>query len=282
MTQLTELQSADAYCRHMAKRHYENFSVASFILPPDLRKHLARIYAFCRTTDDLGDESGGAGFSRLEQWRFQTTASFEHPAGIVHPVLLALRETIGTFEIPRQPFLDLIDANIQDQTVSAYATWDELLDYCRLSAAPVGRMVLAVFQSVDAHRTALADDVCIGLQIANFAQDVCVDRGKGRTYMVQSDIEVSGMEGAIRAACDRSWQLLQSGHELEGLFRGRKRLQLRLYRLGGEAIIEAVRAIKYRSDQKRPQLSASLKARLVVEAMSPGRGYDRAATRRFA
>jgi len=307
-----ELSAADAYCRYLANRHYENFSVASLVLTSATRLHLARIYAFCRTTDDLGDESGPAALARLALWREQVERCFEKGPSPIHPVLLALSQTIGGFDLPPQPFLDLIDANVQDQTVTSYDTWDDLRQYCLLSAAPVGRMVLRVFGVREARAERLSDDVCIGLQLANFAQDVSIDRGKGRTYLLQSDLQaqghpeaprgyppstddtqrvtqacggvtqacggvtqacggVPGTRGAIRAMCDRAEGLLAAGWELEELVPLRLRIQLALYRLGGGAILEAVRQIHYRTDQRRPQLSRLEKARLVPLAVRQSR-----------
>src|ERR1019366_8218823 len=189
-------READALCLRMARRHYENFSVASLVVPRRLRLHLARIYAYCRTTDDLGDESGGDALWRLQRWQSDVLAMFQGRPP-VHPVLVALAGTVRRFEIPAEPFLDLIAANLQDQRVSAYATWEELRDYCMLSAAPVGRMVLRLFEVADPQAVPLSDDVCIGLQLANFAQDVAVDRGKGRTYLIQSELERLRLPGAV-------------------------------------------------------------------------------------
>jgi squalene synthase HpnC len=263
-------READALCLRMARRHYENFSVASLVVPRPLRLHLARIYAFCRTTDDLGDESGEDALWRLRLWQSEVEAMFQgHPP--VHPVLVALTGTVRRFEIPPEPFLDLIAANVQDQRVSAYATWEGLRDYCMLSAAPVGRMVLRLFEVVDPRAVPLSDDVCIGLQLANFAQDVAVDRGKGRTYLIQSELDRLGLPGAVEAMCDRALQLLGSGRELEQLpMPGRLRLQLSLYRRGGEAIIEAIRREGFRTDRSRPQVATATKLGLVAGAVSEG------------
>lgn len=293
-----ELSAADAYCRYLASRHYENFSVASLVLSSATRLHLARIYAFCRTTDDFGDESRPAALARLALWREQVERCFQEGPGPIHPVLLALSHTIAAFDLPLQPFLDLVDANVQDQIVTRYDTWDDLRQYCMLSAAPVGRMVLKVFGVQEARAERLSDDVCIGLQLANFAQDVSIDRGKGRTYLLQSDLQaqgqpvapgtswvcyppsaddtqafggVPGIRGAIRAMCDRAEGLLASGWELEELVPLRLRIQLALYRLGGGAILAAVRQMDYRTDQRRPHLSRLEKARLVPLAVRQSR-----------
>ena len=135
------MMQADAHCRDLALRHYENFSVASRFVPAPLRADLMRFYAFCRTTDDFGDESPSreAALEHLRAWRVETEAMFSG-AQPVHPVLIALRETVNKHGLEPQPFLDLIAANVQDQTVTSYATWPELQGYCLLSAAPVGRV----------------------------------------------------------------------------------------------------------------------------------------------
>lgn len=268
---LTELQAADAYCRYLADRHYENFSVVSLLLPSVLRLHLARIYAFCRTTDDLGDESGPSALPRLALWREQVQQCFDGGPDPVHPVLLALRRTAAAFDLSPRPFLDLIEANMQDQRVSTYETWDELRQYCLLSAAPVGRLVLRVFGVRDPRAATLSDDVCIGLQLANFAQDVAVDRAKGRIYLPQSDLRAHGLHGAVRATCERAERLLASGRELEEMAPGRLRVQLALYRLGGMAILSSIRRMGYRTDQERPHVSPTVKAGLVPLAFIQSR-----------
>ncbi len=280
MTELTERESADRYCRYLAGRHYENFSVASLLVPSAQRLHLARIYAYCRTTDDFGDESRGDAEARLRSWRLQVEALFAGRADPVHPVLLALQSTIDEFGLPSDPFVDLIDANLQDQRVSEYADWAALRGYCMLSAAPVGRLVLGVFGVVDSRAVALSDDVCIGLQLANFAQDVGVDRRKGRTYLIGRELHDHGLQGAVRLLCDRAESLLQSGRELETMVSGRLRVQLSLYRLGGGAIIAAIRRAGYATDQARPVVSRVEKIRLLGVALrETARRYDRVPAR---
>lgn len=265
MSALTERECADAYCRLLAGRHYENFSVAAWHLRAPLRLDLARIYAYCRTTDDLGDESDGAARVRLERWRDEVGELFAGGTP-VHPVLLALRGTVERHQLPAQPFLDLIQANLRDQEVTSYATWPELRAYCLLSAAPVGRMVLRVFGLTEPFAERLSDDVCIGLQLANFAQDVGIDETKGRTYLVRSELEAGGVASATRAHCERARLLLASGRELEALAPPPLRLQLALYRLGGLAICDAIERAGYRTDVRRPRVSRSVKASLVVRA----------------
>ena len=262
----SELAHADAFCRRLARRHYENFTVASAVLPAELRVHLARIYAFCRVTDDLGDESRSD--ARLRAWRDQVVVALGRDAVPSHPVLLALRETVNACAIPTQPFLDLISANQQDQRIAAYATRAELEAYCSLSAAPVGRMVLAVLGIRGARAEQLSDSVCVGLQLANFAQDVAVDARLGRCYLPADDVEALGVHGAVRALCDRAEALLAAGYELERMTAGRLRAQLAMYRLGGSAILDAIRRASYRTDTVRPQVSAAAKARLAAEAVA--------------
>jgi squalene synthase HpnC len=260
------LEAADAYCRILTRRHYENFSVASRFVDRATRRDLTRIYAYCRTTDDLGDESpDGTALPRLERWRNEVEALFRSvPA--VHPVLVALAPTVERHAIGVQPFLDLIAANVADQHATRYRTWDELYGYCRLSAAPVGRMVLRVFGVTGDREEKLSDDVCIGLQLANHAQDVSRDAAMGRRYLVESDVDARGIAGAAQAMVERARTLLASGEELERSVPRPLRLQLALYRMGGLAICDAIAAIGYKTEDERPSVAASTKVSLVVRA----------------
>ncbi len=260
------LEAADLYCRTLTRKHYENFSVASRFVDARTRRDLSRIYAYCRTTDDLGDESrDGNAVPRLERWRAEVDALF---AGTqpVHPVLFALADTIERHAMRAQPFLDLIAANVQDQFVKRYPTWDDLIGYCRLSAAPVGRMVLSVFGVRDGEAQRLSDDVCIGLQLANHAQDVSRDDAIGRRYLVESDVAAGGTAGAARAMVERARELLASGEALELQAPRALRLQLALYRMGGLAICDAIEALGYKTEHERPSVSAATKVSLVVRA----------------
>jgi squalene synthase HpnC len=261
-----DVAAADAYCGELAGRHYENFTVASRVLQHGLRRDLARIYAYCRTTDDFGDEHGAGARARLDQWRREVLDLFagRPPA---HPVLVALRGTIARCDLPAQPFLDLIQANLQDQEISRYESWPELRAYCMLSAAPVGRMVLRVFGVAAPEAVPLSDDVCIGLQIANFAQDVSVDAGKGRCYLLQSELRTGGAAGATRAHCVRARTLLDSGRRLEAMVPWALRLQLALYRLGGLAITDAVARLEYRTDRERPRVAGPARVLVLARAV---------------
>jgi squalene synthase HpnC len=260
------LEAADAYCRTLTRRHYENFSVASRFVNADLRRELARIYAFCRTTDDFGDESApGAALDRLARWRDETQALFAGKQPI-HPVLIALAPTIERHGLPEQPFLDLIEANVVDQHAGRYENWEQLDAYCRLSAAPVGRMVLGVFDVRDETAERLSDDVCIGLQLANHAQDVRRDAAIGRKYLVESDIATAGEAGATASMVRRARTLLASGEELERRVPRALSLQLALYRMGGLAICDAIEAQGYRTVESRPSVSTRRKLSLMLRA----------------
>ncbi len=262
-------RAADAYCRCLTAGHYENFIVASGLVPEPMRLDLARIYAFCRITDDLGDESGSPenALSRLERWRDEVRAMF---AGTppVHPVLAVLLQTIERTRIPAQTFLDLIEANVLDQRVSRYRTWPELDAYCRFSAAPVGRIVLAVFGITDPRAPALSDDVCIGLQLANHAQDVKRDAEIGRQYLLEEDVDRSGVDGAVRSLVERARAMLDSGRALEPMAPFALRLQLSLYRLGGQAICDAIERVGYHTDRVRPTVTRPAKASIVMRALA--------------
>lgn len=266
MTRPLDVAAADAYCWRLACRHYENFTVASRLLRRGLRRDLARVYAYCRSTDDLGDEHGVEARAHLERWREEVVELFAGGRP-THPVLVALRDTVQHYQLPAQPFLDLIQANLQDQVVSSYAAWPELRAYCDKSAAPVGRIVLRLFRIRTPAAEPLSDDVCIGLQLANFAQDVSVDAAKGRTYLLQTDLQAGGITGATRGLCERARTLLASGRELEGLAPWPLRFQLALYRLGGLAIVDAIERLGYRTDLQRPQVSPWAKLLVLQHAV---------------
>jgi squalene synthase HpnC len=270
---VNEIESADAYCRMLATRHYENFAVASKIVPGRIRLDLMRFYGFCRTTDDLGDESASRdeALARLARWRDETEAFFAGAAP-VHPVLIALRETVEHYHLDKQPFLDLIAANEQDQHVHNYASWPQLEAYCMLSAAPVGRVVLRFFGIANPVTEKLSDDVCIGLQLANHAQDVSRDVKIGRRYLLDEDLERGGTRVAVQALVARARTLLASGKTLEAMAPGALRLQLALYRLGGLAICDAIERLGYATEVTRPSVSKRAKVGILVRAVTEAAG----------
>ena len=176
-------EEARGYTRWLATSHYENFHVASVLLPKRLHQDFYNVYAFCRWADDLGDELGDAAESLrlLAWWREELEAMFGGEAR--HPVFVALKETVERHRLPREPFEDLIAAFVQDQTVHSYEDWGDLWSYCRCSANPVGRLVLRLCGYADERRDRWSDAICTGLQLANFWQDVAVDLTKDRIYL---------------------------------------------------------------------------------------------------
>jgi squalene synthase HpnC len=175
--------AAQQYTRWLATHHYENFNVASWLLPKELHQHFYNLYAYCRWADDLGDEipEKERALELLDWWEEELDACYEgRPA---HPVFVALRETVVAKEVPKQPFVDLLKAFRQDQVVKRYETWEAVLDYCLYSANPVGRLVLYLCGYRDGQRQKLSDATCTALQLANFWQDVSRDLEKGRIYI---------------------------------------------------------------------------------------------------
>src|SRR5215470_4608867 len=186
---------AQAYCRRLATTHYENFSVATWFLPKRLRQHFYNVYAYCRISDDLGDEVGNPqqSLELLDQWQAELNACY---AGTPrHPVFVALQETARSFNIPKHEFSDLLIAFRQDQSVTRFETFHDVLGYCRYSANPVGHLVLYLCGYSDPERQQLSDSTCTALQLANFWQDVAVDYGKGRVYLPQEDLRRYGVSG---------------------------------------------------------------------------------------
>ncbi len=182
------LAEAHEYCARLARTHYENFSVASWFLPRRLRQHFYNVYAYCRISDDLGDEVGdtAASLELLNQWQQELDACYEgNPR---HPVFVALAETVRQFDIPKHEFSDLLIAFRQDQTITRFETFNDLLAYCRYSANPVGHLVLYLCGYRDFERQYLSDFTCTALQLANFWQDVSVDYEKGRIYLPLEDL----------------------------------------------------------------------------------------------
>ncbi len=187
------LDQAFGYCEKLAKTHYENFSVTNLWLPSQIRPHFASIYAYCRWSDDLADEAGDSlRSSELLNW-WHTELSKAKYGESLHPVFLALHHTIDSFSLSIEPFEDLLSAFLQDQSVTSYRDDIHLLDYCRRSANPVGRLILALARSNSPQSIAWSDSICTGLQIANFCQDVRVDADRGRFYLPKSRMDQAGI-----------------------------------------------------------------------------------------
>jgi squalene synthase HpnC len=277
-----DLADALEATRELAHSHYENFSVVSMLLPKHLRQDFCNVYAFCRIADDLGDEIGDRDRSlELLKWFGQLTREcYAGRAGTA--LFVALAETIRKFDVPIQPFLDLIDAFEQDQRVVRYDTFEQVLDYCRRSADPVGRLVLYMCGYRDETRQRLADKVCTGLQLVNFWQDVRRDvLERDRIYLPRESMERFDVsESQIRdGRCDENYRRLiqfevdraerffNEGEELLDLLDRGVRPQISLFSKGGRAIIAAIRRQGYDTLGRRPRLSKWQKARLVLAAL---------------
>lgn len=267
------------YCEGLAKSHYENFTVVSWFLPKPLRPSMYAVYAFCRHTDDLGDEAAGDRLALLNEWEQDLHRCIAGEPQ--HPILKALQPTLRRHGMPLEPFLRLIEANRMDQRIRSYATYEELVCYCEHSATPVGRMVLHVFGYGDAERQRLSDATCIALQLANFWQDVARDYTMGRTYIPLEDLGRFGYTEADlqqRVVNDRLRQLMQfeverarglfeAGAKLVPLVNRELRLDLQLFTAGGLAILEAIKRQGYDTLSIRPQVSKGKKLRLVLRGL---------------
>jgi len=272
------LSRAQKYCRRLARRHYENFTVASLLLPRHLRQHFYNVYAYCRWADDLADETGDPqrGLALLDWWEQELRECYQGHSQ--HPVFVALEDTIRQFAIPVDPFVDLLVAFRQDQRVARYESLDQLLDYCRYSANPVGRLVLYLGRCHDPERARLADSICTGLQLANFLQDVALDWERGRVYLPQTHCRQFGYDESMfaRRECNEPFRRLLAAEaaEAEGwLRRGQPlvplvpeelRLDVALFIHGGLALVEAIRRNQYDVWSRRPVLSKLEKLRIVA------------------
>jgi squalene synthase HpnC len=277
------LAHAQGQTRRLARTHYENFSVVSLLLPRHLRQDFSNVYAFCRVADDLGDEVGDREKSLrlLADFRDQTLECFADRAKT--PVFVALAQTIARHQLPPQPFLDLIDAFEQDQRITRYETYDQLLDYCRRSANPVGRIVLYLCGYRDQRRQELSDLTCTALQLANFWQDVRRDvLERDRIYIPRQSMDCFGVsEGQIlRGQCDdrfralirfevdRTADLFDRGAALLPLLRPSVRMQVSLFGKGGRAVLSAIRRQNYDTLSRRPRLSKWQKGQLVFSTLA--------------
>ncbi|MBN2021908.1 MAG: squalene synthase HpnC [Pirellulales bacterium] len=273
------LRSSRRYCRRLARRHYENFTVASWLLPRALRPHVCHVYAYARWADDLADEPGdpGRSLALLDWWEGELHACYEGNA--VHPVFVALADTIRRFDLPREPLVDLLVAFRQDLSTARYETPDQVLEYCRYSANPVGRLVLCLGRCNDAGRARLADAVCTGLQLANFCQDVAEDWDRGRVYLPWAHCRRHGYveEHFARRECNDAFRRLLSAEvdEAEGWLRrgiplvGRMpeglQLPVALFIRGGLAILDAIRRADFDVWTRRPTVAGWQKIQLAAE-----------------
>ncbi len=280
------LEEAQQWCQHLTETHYENFHVASWFLPRRLRAHFHAVYAYCRVSDDLGDEAGSTAQSRalLDWWQEQLMACYRGEA--THPVFVALAPTIRACDIPMDPFADLLTAFRQDQSITRFGSIEDLLAYCRYSANPVGRLVLYIAGYSDAERFRLSDQTCTALQLANFWQDIRVDYAKGRIYLPQADMARFKVTEAMLAECitarhasDAIRELLRyevgyarvlfrSGLPLIRMVDRELAVDVDLFSRGGLEILRAIEAQGYDVLRARPSISKSRKSALLFRALA--------------
>ncbi|MEK8088171.1 squalene synthase HpnC [Thermithiobacillus plumbiphilus] len=277
-----DVRQAYAWCRRLAAGHYENFPIASLLLPRSLRDPVAAIYAFARLADDLADEGSASPDARLNAlaaWRAKLHAAARGQAD--EPVFIALADAIPRHDLPVGLLEDLLSAFEQDVGKTRYASFGELMDYCRRSANPIGRLLLHLYGVTDARSLGQSDAICSALQLINFWQDVGVDLKKGRIYLPKEDMQrfrVSeadllagrmslGLNQLMRFEVDRTRRLLQSGAPLGKTLKGRLGFNLRLTVLGGAAILEAIHKNDYDVLHKRPVIRWNTWPRLLQRAI---------------
>lgn len=268
----------DTLCKKLAQSHYENFTVGSIFLPRDLRRHFYNIYAYCRVCDDLADETGDPLLSLklLDWWQEELHACYNGEPR--HPVFVALKDTIDQFDLPVKPFEDLINAFVQDQQVTRYATFSDLLSYCERSANPVGRLVLYLLNYRDEERQRLSDYTCTALQLANFWQDVAVDYQKGRIYLPGEDMERFGYTEfelrnsvlnasfirLMRFETERTREFFKQGAELQEMIIGPGAADVELFTNGGTALLDSLERGSFNIFRKRISVSKAKKLKLMA------------------
>ncbi len=281
---MVSLEAAYAACERLAHGHYENFPVASILVPRRMRRHVAAVYAFARAGDDFADEGRRSAEERyrlLDGWlrRLHAAAAAQTPgppAAAGEPaesaeIFLALGATMRSKGLPQQLFEDLLSAFRQDVSITRYATWQELMDYCRRSANPVGRLVLRIADYRDARLDAQSDAICTALQLTNFWQDLRIDFERGRIYLPAEEwLTRGGREEALAAsrlpspwtqalaaAAARTQGLFEAGRPLCDVVRGRLRCELRATWLGGVRILDRLEAVAFDPLVRRPRLTVA-------------------------
>ena len=261
------LDQAYQYCATLAKSHYENFTVASWLMPRQMRRHMHAIYAYARIADDFADEDHD--LAKLDDWERELDMAYAGSPR--HPVMVAVADTARRFDIPRQPFADLLVAFRSDVSFRGFETMESLLSYCRYSANPVGRLVLYLFGYRDPERQRLSDLVCSGLQLANFWQDVAIDFAKGRIYFPRADLarfsvtpEVFARGAAsaefvvlMRHEVEVARVMLHEGAALHELVDRRLSRDILMFAGGGLAILRAIENVGCDVFQRRPKLGKS-------------------------
>jgi squalene synthase HpnC len=281
------VDGAYQYCEGLARSHYENFPVGSFLVPGPLRKHFYSIYSFARTADDFADEGYAEGHSErdrldlLEEWRGMLARAFNGHA--THPIFVALSHTQAQFGLPITLFEDLLSAFMQDVTVRRYQSFEGLLDYCRRSANPVGRLILLLFGYRDERLHSWSDDICTALQLANHWQDVAIDLAKDRVYIPGEDLarfglsfdDLSGgpverLKDLMRFEVARARELFARGKPLCVSVGGRLGVELRAVWLGGARILDLIERNGYDVFARRPVITSADKLRILSLAARKG------------
>jgi squalene synthase HpnC len=261
----TTLEQAYEYCAQIARSHYENFTVASWLMPRRMRPHMHAIYAYARIGDDFADEDRS--LTKLEEWGQELDLAFQGSPR--HPVMVAVADTARRFDIPKEPFGDLLKAFRSDVDFKGFDTIEDLLEYARSSANPVGRLVLYLFGYRDAERQRLADAVCSGLQLANFWQDIAIDLAKDRVYLPRRDMENFGVtvqdlrdgrmspqfEALMKHEVASAREMLMSGEALARIVDRRLGRDVLMFAGGGLAILRAIERIDYDVFRARPKLN---------------------------
>jgi len=280
MQESANIREAFRYCEAIARRHYENFPVASVFLPRAKRPFVAAIYAFARAADDFADEGDlppAERLRRLDGWEAKLDACYRGSAS--DPVFIALAETVHRHAIPQQPLHDLLAAFRMDVTTKRYRTYRDLLQYCSCSANPIGRLILYLFEEASERTIPLSDALCTALQLTNFWQDVAVDLRKGRVYLPLEDLDRFGyteedlfafkadtrFASLIRFQVERTRQLFDAGKPLAEIASNRLRFELRLTLAGGIAILDRIRRGNYDVLTRRPALTVPERAFVLVK-----------------
>jgi hydroxysqualene synthase len=275
------IAQAFVHCEQLSREHYENFPVASFFLPAHLRPYVAAIYAFARTADDFADEGTRTDSERLAalgDWREQLSASFEGRAE--HPIFIALAEVVRAKNIPQQLLADLLTAFEVDVTTKRFASYNDLLHYCRHSANPIGRLVLHLFDDASERNCKLSDDICTALQLANFWQDLSIDWAKGRIYVPLEDLSTFGytesdfghkvvddrFRSLMKYEVNRTKELFEAGKRLLGDAVPALRFELRLTWNGGMTILKKIEAANFNVLEYRPKITVADKISLLTKA----------------
>jgi len=273
------VEEAFAHCEARVKAHYENFPVGLFV-PRARRRYVYALYAFARIADDFADEPiyEGVRQEKLDQWEALLEAAYRGEAE--GPVFVALGETVRELDIPKELLLDLLSAFRQDTVKNRYESWEELLDYCRRSANPVGRLLLLVFGQDDPGLGPLSDAICTGLQLSNHWQDAAIDYARDRIYVPDdmmrrhgvstwdfSTGRVSdGFRGLMGELIERTRELFEEGRPLCDRVGRELRFEMRLTWLGGMSILDRIEAVGADVFKRRPSHSALDKAVLAWRA----------------